>query len=82
MILDDLEPTTIHNSGSLPIEMEGCEDVRFKQLAFIKLLITEKIPTTDVHRRMQAVYWDKYDSLIFKTTCTVSTSFVLMSSRF
>ena len=62
--------------------MEGCEDVRFKQLAFIELLTKEKIPPTDVQRRMQAVYWDKYDSLIFTITCTVSTSFVLIRPRF
>jgi hypothetical protein len=68
LIMGDLEPPTIHNSGSLPVQMEGCENVRFKQLAFIESLTTEKIPPIDVHRRMQAVYWDKYDSLIFTTT--------------
>ena len=46
--------------------------MRFKQRAFIEFLNTEKIPLTDVHRRLQAVYWDKCDSLTFTTTCAVN----------
>ena len=28
--LRNLEPTAIHNRGSVPVEMEACEEVRFK----------------------------------------------------
>jgi len=35
--------------------MEGCEDVWFKQCAIIQFFTGEKIPPTDIHRRMQAV---------------------------
>ena len=36
-----LEPTAILNSGSVPVEMEGCEDVWFKQRA--EFLLAGKI---------------------------------------
>ena len=39
--------------------MEACEDVQFKQRAFIEFLIVEKIFHVDIYRRMQAVYGDK-----------------------
>jgi hypothetical protein len=40
------------------IEMEKFSDVRFKQRAFIEFLTAEKVPTIEIHRRMQAVYGD------------------------
>ena len=42
------EPTVIHNSGSVPVEMEGCEDMRFIQRAVIEFLAAERIPPIDV----------------------------------
>jgi hypothetical protein len=51
----NLEPTAIHNSGSVPVKIKGCEDVRFKKCAIIELLTAEKIPPIDIHHRMQAV---------------------------
>ena len=41
------------------IEMEEFSDVRFKQRVVIKLLIAEKFPPVEIHRRMQAVYGDQ-----------------------
>jgi hypothetical protein len=46
----NLEPTAIHNSGLVPVEMEGCEDVRFKQRAVTECLIVAKI---DIRRCMR-----------------------------
>jgi saccharopine dehydrogenase-like NADP-dependent oxidoreductase len=40
--------------------MEEFSDVRFKQRVVIEFLSAEKIPATEIHRRMQAVYGDKY----------------------
>jgi len=65
-----LEHTSIHNSSSLPVEMKGCEDVRFKHHAVFEFLIAKKIPAIDIYHRMQAVYGDKcvdvgYGSLTF-----------------
>jgi len=40
--------------------MEEFSDVRFKQRAVIALLTAEKVPPTEIHRRMQAVYGDQY----------------------
>jgi len=57
--MHNLEPTVIHNSGSVPVEMEACEDVQFKQLVIIEFLTTAKIGPVDIHRRMQAVCEDK-----------------------
>jgi hypothetical protein len=53
------KPTTIHNSGSVSIEMEGYEDGRFKQCAVIQFGTAAKIPPIDIHRHMQAVCGDK-----------------------
>jgi hypothetical protein len=39
----------------VPIEKEGCEDVRFKECAVIESLCDEKIPPFDSHGRMQVV---------------------------
>ena len=55
----NLEPTAIHNSGSVPVEMEGCEDKHFKQGAIIEFLNVEKIPPIYIHCHMQAVCGDK-----------------------
>jgi transposase len=41
------------------IEKEEFSDVRFKQRAVIQFLTAEKVPTFDIHRRMQAVYGDR-----------------------
>jgi len=49
----------MHNSVSVPVEMEACEDVQFKQRSIIEFLTTAKICTVNIHRRMQAVYGDK-----------------------
>jgi len=32
-IVCNLEPTVIRNCGSVPVEIEGCEDLRFEQSA-------------------------------------------------
>jgi hypothetical protein len=53
--LHSLEPTAIRNSGSVPVEMDGCEDVRFKECAVFELLWVEKIPPFNCHGRVQAV---------------------------
>jgi transposase len=39
--------------------MEEFSDVRFKQRAVIEFLTAEKMPPTEIHRRMQAVYGDR-----------------------
>jgi hypothetical protein len=54
------EPTAIRNFGSVPIKMEGCGDVRFKQRAVIEFLIAEKIPPIDIQRNVQAVRGVKF----------------------
>jgi len=41
------------------IEMEEFSDVRFKQRAVIEFWTAEKVPPTEIHRRMQAVYGDQ-----------------------
>jgi len=43
-------------SGSVPVKMEGCEDMQFKHCAVIEFLTAEKIPAIDIRHRMQAVY--------------------------
>jgi hypothetical protein len=39
--------------------METCEDVQFKQRAFIEFFIVENSFSVDIYRRMHAVYGDK-----------------------
>ena len=39
--------------------MEEFSGVRFKQRAVIEFLTAEKVPPTEIHRRMQAVYGDQ-----------------------
>jgi len=39
--------------------MEEFSDVRFKQRAAIEFLTAEKVPSVEIHRRMQAVYGDQ-----------------------
>ena len=39
--------------------MEGCKDKWFKQHAIIEFSTAEKIPSIDIHPRMQALYMDK-----------------------
>ena len=39
--------------------MEEVSEVWFKQHAVIEFLTTEKVPPTEIHRRMQAVYGDQ-----------------------
>jgi len=56
----NLESTHTHNSGSVPVETDGCENMRFKQCAVIEFLTAEKIPPINIHLHMQAVYGDKY----------------------
>jgi hypothetical protein len=55
----NLEPIAIRKSGSVLVQREGCEDVRFKQRAITEFLTAEKIPPLDIHRRMEAVYGNK-----------------------
>jgi hypothetical protein len=54
----NLEPTTISNSGSVPVELEGCEDVQFKHCAIIEFLTAGIISAIDIHCCMQAGYGD------------------------
>jgi hypothetical protein len=56
----NLESTAIHNSGSVPIEMDGCENVRFKLCAVIEFSTPEEIPPINIHHHLQAVHGDKY----------------------
>jgi len=51
------EHTAIHNSSSVSIEMEGCEDGQFKQCAIIQFWTAVKIPPIDIHCHMQAGVW-------------------------
>jgi transposase-like protein len=39
--------------------MEEYSDARFKQRAVTESLTAEKVPPTEIHRRMQAVYGDQ-----------------------
>ena len=39
--------------------MEEFSDVRFKQRAVIEFLTTDKFPSIEIHRRMQAIYGDQ-----------------------
>ena len=39
--------------------MEEFSDVWFKQRAVIEFLNTEKVPSIEIHRRMQAVHGDQ-----------------------
>jgi hypothetical protein len=57
--LSNLEPTAVCNYGSVPVKMEGCEDMHFKQYAIIEFLTVEKIPPIDIHCHMQVVCGDK-----------------------
>jgi len=34
----NLDPTAIHNSSPVPVEMAGCEEMQFKQCAVIRVL--------------------------------------------
>jgi hypothetical protein len=43
----------------VPVELEGCEDVQFKQRAVIEFLTAEKIPAIVIYRRTQAVHGEK-----------------------
>jgi len=54
----NLEPTAFHNICSVPIKMEHCEDMHFKQCAMIEFLTAEKI-LSNIHCHIQAVYGDK-----------------------
>lgn len=57
--LRNLVLTAVRNSGSVSIEMEGCEDVRdvwFTVCAVIKFLSAEKNSPIDSHRCMQAMF--------------------------
>ena len=56
--IHNLEPTAIHNSSSVPVELEGCENVQFR-CAFTEFLTGEKIPPINIHHHMQEVYGDK-----------------------
>ena len=52
--MHQVEPTAILNSGSVPVEMEGCEDVRLKQRTGFWL--AEKFPPIAIRCLMRAVY--------------------------
>jgi hypothetical protein len=54
----NLEPTAIHNSGSVPVEVEGCEYAQLKQCAVIEFLTAEKMSAIDSHCRVHAGYGD------------------------
>ena len=43
----------------MPVKIDGCEDVWFKQHAVIEFLTAENIPPINIHRYMQAVYGGK-----------------------
>jgi hypothetical protein len=43
------EPTAIRNSGSVPVEMEGCEDMRFKQRTVTEFLAAVRISPIEIH---------------------------------
>jgi len=51
--IDAYSPHPVH------IQMEEFSDVRFKQRAVIEFLTVEKVPSIEIHRRMQAVYGDQ-----------------------
>ena len=53
----NLEPTAIRNSGSVPVEMEGCEDVWFEKRSAVDFLMTKKkkLPPIATDCRTQAV---------------------------
>ena len=55
----NLKPTAIRNSGSVPVEIEGCDNTWFKQYVIIEVLNSEKTPPINIHRLMQAVYREK-----------------------
>ena len=42
----------------LGVEMEGCEDERFKQRAVTECLTAERIPPININRYMHSVYGD------------------------
>jgi len=52
----NLETTAVHNLESVPVKMEACEDMQFKQCAVTVFLTVNKIPAIDIHHHMQAVY--------------------------
>jgi len=39
--------------------MEEFSDIWFKQCAVIEFLTAEKVPPTEIHRQMQAIYGDQ-----------------------
>ena len=41
------------------IEMKEFSDVQFKQRVVIEFLTAEKVPTIEIHRRIQAIYGDQ-----------------------
>ena len=49
----NLKPTVVHYSSSVPVEMEGCEDV---QCGVIEFLSVEKNSPINIHCNVQAVY--------------------------
>ena len=51
----NLEPTVTHNSGSVPVEMEGCGNEQFKQHAMLlgPCRRKKKMPPIDIQRLMQ-----------------------------
>lgn len=59
----NLGPTAVHNFGSLPVEMEGCEEMWFKQHAIHWVLDCGKICRIHIHYHIQTVYEDKYVGL-------------------
>ena len=54
----NLNPTAIHNSSPVPVEMECREGMQFKQCVVIRVLQC-KIPTISIHHHMHAVYGNK-----------------------
>jgi hypothetical protein len=47
--IHNLEPTAVHSSGLVPVEIEGCVDVRCRQHAVIEFLTAEKFLSSSLN---------------------------------
>ena len=54
----NLEPTAIHNSGSVQVKIECCEGMSVERV-IIEFLTVDQIPPIDINCQMQAAYGDK-----------------------
>jgi len=50
------EPTATYKCSLVPVIMEGCKELQFKQHAVVEFMTADKIPPTNIHCHMQAVY--------------------------